>query len=124
MALHTYDGTPSGCHLEVMPAAGGDSREIVRTGDCNPSRLSWSPNNHLLFVTGGNGTPNVLWRVPLAGGQAEQMGISMPGQLDNPRVHPDGRRITFAVFETGASEVWTLAHFLPAQTAAKQIARR
>jgi Tol biopolymer transport system component len=124
MALHTYDGTPSGCHLEVMPAGGGDSREIVRTGNCNPSRLSWSPNNNLLFVTGGNGGPSVLWRVPLAGGQAEQMGISMPGQIDNPRVHPDGRRITFAVFETGASEVWTLAHFLPAQAADKQSARR
>jgi len=29
-------------------------------------------------------------------------------------VHPDGRQITFSVFETGASEVWTLEHFLPA----------
>lgn len=114
LALHTYDGTPAGCHLEVMPVTGGEARVVVRTGNCNASRLSWAPNNDLLFVRGGNSTPNVLWRVPAAGGEPEQIGISMPGQLDHPQVHPDGHRITFAVFDTGASEVWTLENFLPA----------
>ncbi|MBI3494189.1 MAG: PD40 domain-containing protein, partial [Acidobacteria bacterium] len=124
LVLKSYDGTPGGCHLEVMPASGGETREVVRTGDCNASRLSWSPNNDLLFVRGGNSAPNILWRVPVAGGEPEQMGISMPGQLDNPQVHPDGRRITFGVFDTGASEVWTLERFLPAQTTNKQTAKR
>jgi Tol biopolymer transport system component len=61
----------------------------------------------------------VLWRVPAAGGEPEQIGISMPGQLDHPELSPDGRRITFAVFDTGASEVWTLENFLPAPSAKK-----
>lgn len=124
IALHTYDGTPGGCHLEVMPASGGDGREVVRTGNCNPNRLTWSSNNNLLFVRGGNSTPNVLWRVPAAGGEPEQLGISMPGQLDNPEVSSDGRRITFGLFDTGASEVWTLENFLPAPTASKQSAKK
>jgi hypothetical protein len=47
------------------------------------------------------------------------MGISMPGQLMYPEVHPDGRRITFGVFETGASEVWALENFLPKAGAAR-----
>jgi Tol biopolymer transport system component len=119
LVLHTYDGTPGGCHLEVMPASGGEVREVVRTGNCNPSRLSWSPNNDLLFVRGGNSTPNVLWRVPAAGGEPEQIGISMPGQIDHPQVHPDGHRITFAVFDTGASEEWTLEGFLPPRSTKK-----
>lgn len=118
------DGTPGGCHLQVMLASGGEAREVVRTGDCRASRLSWAPNNDLLFVRGGNNTPNVLWRVPAAGGEPEQIGISMPGQLDHPELSPDGRRVTFGLFETGASEVWTLERFLPAQTANKQTAKK
>jgi hypothetical protein len=41
------------------------------------------------------------------------------GQLMYPQVHPDGRRITFAVFETGASEVWALENFLPTRSASR-----
>ncbi len=67
LVLHSFDGTPGGCHLEVMPVGGGESREVVRFGDCNPNQLTWSPNNDLLFVRGGNSAPNVLWRVPAAG---------------------------------------------------------
>ncbi len=119
LVLLSYDGTPGGCHLEVMPIGGGEARQVVRTGDCNPNQLTWSPNNDLLFVRGGNSAPNVLWRVPAAGGQPEQIGISMTGQLMYPQVSPDGRRMTFGLFETGASEVWTLDNFLPARNATR-----
>ena len=119
LALHPHAGTPAGCHHAVMPVTGGEARVVVRTGNCNASRLSWAPNNDLLFVRGGNSTPNVLWRVPAAGGEPEQIGISMPGQLDHPQVHPDGHRITFAVFDTGASEEWTLEGFLPPRSTKK-----
>ena len=113
LALNSYDGGSGGCFLEVIPATGGPGREVVRTGDCNPNRLTWSPDNQLLFVRGGNNQPNTLWRVSPAGGSAEQIGISMPGQLMYPHVHPDGRQLAFGVFETGASEVWALENVLP-----------
>ena len=117
LALHSSDGTPGGCYLEVMPAGGGGTREVARAADCNALRLGWSPNNYLLFAKGMNTLPNVLWRVPVAGGEPEQIGISMTGQLRYPEVSPDGRRMTFGVSETGASEVWTLENFLPAVNA-------
>ncbi|MBI3490204.1 MAG: PD40 domain-containing protein, partial [Acidobacteria bacterium] len=28
LASHTYDGTPGGCHLEVMPVSGGEARAV------------------------------------------------------------------------------------------------
>lgn len=117
LALHSFDGTPRGCYLEVMPAGGGETREVARARDCNALRLAWSPNNDLLFALGWNRAPNVLWRVAVAGGEPEQIGISMTGQLKYPEVSPDGRRIAFGVSETGASEVWALENFLPTRRA-------
>lgn len=113
-----YKWAKEGCHIEVMSAAGGESRELFRGTSCsNPNQLAWSPDHrHLLFVTGQN-PPNVLWRLPLVGGEPEQLGISAPGQLMYPQVHPAGARMTFGVLETGASEVWALENFLPAPTA-------
>ncbi len=107
-----------GSHIEVMPAAGGEAREVFLSTDfVGLNTLAWSPDQrYLVFAKGGdNGSNglNVLWRVPVAGGNPERMGISMAGQLKYPRLHPDGRRITFGVFETGASEVWALENFLP-----------
>lgn len=108
-------------YLEVMPAAGGETREVFHaTGGLNPNALAWSPDQrYLLFVRGGATGSNVLWRIPVAGGEPEQVGISMTGQIMYPHVHPDGRWITFGLFETGASEVWALENFLPKARAAR-----
>jgi hypothetical protein len=72
-----------------------------------------------LFVKSEENKSNVLWRVPVSGGEPEKMGISIAGQLMYPQMHPDGRRITFGLFEIGASEVWALENFLPKARAAR-----
>lgn len=102
-----------------MPAGGGETRQVFRatpwSGSSRFNTLAWSPDQrHLLFVRRGAGedVPNVLWRVPAAGGEPEQIGISMTGQLMYPDVHPDGGRMAFGLFEFGASEVWALENFL------------
>ncbi|MBI1874166.1 MAG: PD40 domain-containing protein [Acidobacteria bacterium] len=102
-------------YLEVMPSGGGETREVFHAaGLLNPDALAWSPDQrYLLFVRRGNNESYVLWRVPVAGGEPEQIGISVTGRLVYPQVHPDGRRLTFALFETGASEIWALENFLP-----------
>ena len=85
-ALLAYTVRKSGRSVQVMPAAGGESREVSRT----------------------HATPLA---VPITGGAPENMGISM-NLIRFPRVHPDGRQIAFdSVVDT--SELWTLDKFLP-----------
>jgi len=84
----------------VMPAAGGESREVFHIDAWldDYSRfagLAWSPDQrYLLFVKPEKAKRNprktLLWRVPVAGGAAENVGISMD-ILRFPRIHPDGR---------------------------------
>ena len=106
--------------IEVRPSAGGEAREIFRpqardigTGAMRQA-LAWtSDQRFLLFVRGDRS----LWKVPALGGQAEKVGPHTPGIT----VHPDGRRIVFSVVgERGASKVWALENFLPAQSAKRQ----
>ena len=107
------------CRLEVMPAEGGEARVIYRdTPWLDGSRyngLGWSSDGrYLVFVRGGvsGNEPNSIWRVSLGGGQPEQI-TSMKGNIKNPQMHPDGRRIYFTVSEPTPSELWALENFLP-----------
>ncbi len=113
-------------YIAVIPASGGQAREVVRVSPwMDGSRynsLAWtSDQRYLLFARGGTGDnlPNVLWRVPLSGDPPEQMGLSMMGRIKSPQVHPDGRRLFFTLLENGPDEVWALENFLPKTVAAK-----
>lgn len=59
-----------------------------------------------------------IWRVPLAGGEAENIGISMD-RIRELRIHPDGRRIAFDSVIDAPSELWVLENFLPKANAAR-----
>jgi len=110
-----------GSALQIMPAAGGSSREVFRpTNWVDSSRygsLAWTRDQRfLLFVrreTGVSG-PQTLWRVSVRDGAPEATGIS--GSVTLPRLHPDGRRITFGSSLQAASELWILENFLPTAT--------
>jgi Tol biopolymer transport system component len=113
----------SGASLVTAPAVGGEPRQLVRFpgGSKLVERqeglgLAWSPDQrHVFFVK-----PNIpaIWRVPAAGGEAENIGISM-NRIRALRMHPDGRRITFDSVIDAPSELWVLENFLP-----KPVARR
>jgi Tol biopolymer transport system component len=109
--------------LVVVPAAGGEPREVVRfSGASDPYErndglgLAWSPDQRYLFFV----KPDIraIWRVPVTGGEAENIGISM-NRIRALRMHPDGRRITFDSVVDAPSELWVLENFLPALKAAK-----
>jgi Tol biopolymer transport system component len=116
----------AGEDLVVMSADGGAPREVFRGGPWKDSSrygtVAWTPDQRfLLFVKGSleGKSPNVLWRVPAAGGPPEQVGISMKGQIKAPQIHPDGRRIYFTVNEPAPGELWALENFLSRPAAAK-----
>jgi Tol biopolymer transport system component len=102
--------------VELMPAAGGQSREIFRPvtpdGNTGPLRqsLAWTRDQRFLLWVRGNGS---LWKVPALGGQAEKVGLPMVN-IKNLAVHPDGRQFVFdAATEEPGHEIWALENFLP-----------
>jgi dipeptidyl aminopeptidase/acylaminoacyl peptidase len=109
-------------YLAVMPASGGPAREVFRGSPWNDASryntLAWTPDRrYLLFVRGTTGDgPNVLWRVPVSGGPAEQMGLTIPGKVKSPQIDPLGRQLFFSANENSPSEIWTLENFV-SQTA-------
>jgi len=102
--------------VEVMPAAGGQSREVFRppansgqfTGALRHA-LAWTPDQRfLLWVRGDDRS---LWKVPAAGGEAGKVGIPMES-IKNLAVHPDGRQLVFdAATEEPTEEIWALENF-------------
>jgi tricorn protease len=108
--------------VEVMPASGGQPRELFRPaepeGNTGALRqgLTWSPDQRFLLFFGGD---RALWKVPAGGGEAEKMAISMTG-VKSPTVSPDGKHLVFsAVAQLNPSKVLALENILPAQTAKK-----
>jgi len=108
--------------LKVMPAAGGEPRELLRLQP--PERfnsIAWTADGReILFV---KGSPSVqehtfeLWRVSAEGGEPQKLELAM----DNlqVRVHPDGRRIAFSAGKW-IREIWVMENFLPEGKAQKK----
>jgi Tol biopolymer transport system component len=106
--------------LGTIPTAGGEPREIFRDapwGDHNKwNALTWSADGKYLVFVRARGmaldAPAVLTRVAVTGGQPQPLGISLKGEIHNPQVSPDGRRIVFGASDPSPSEVWALENFL------------
>jgi Tol biopolymer transport system component len=121
LAYIASDPASRSSYVAIMPLNGANSREVYRSsqwwGASRYGTLSWTPDQKsLLFVRAGesNGSVNTIWRVPAAGGTAEQIrGLSMAGTTKNPQLHPDGRRVFFSASLSNPQEVWALENFLP-----------
>jgi len=114
--------------LKVIPASGGEAREVwsfgqTKTGTPGTSH-TWSPDGrHILF---GAPDPNdlpqwVLWRVRLEGGPPEKIGLTRRWGIFDLTVRPDGRQIAMAGRggPSTSSQVWVIENFLPADTAGR-----
>lgn len=108
--------------LRIMPASGGDAREVwsfgeIKQGTPTISHTWTADGRYILF-----GAPDLsdlrvwdLWRVPVEGGKPEKMGLQTRWGIIHPTVRPDGRQLAFAG-RGGAStdsELWVLENFLP-----------
>jgi Tol biopolymer transport system component len=115
--------------LKVMPAAGGEVRELLRVKEPESiTTIAWTPDGrHLLFARGNMARTDPrkqaaeLYRIASAGGEPQPLGLAMK-HLRDLRVHPDGRRIAFTA-GLGEMEIWVLENFLPAAPTAREAAR-
>jgi Tol biopolymer transport system component len=107
--------------LKVMPAAGGEPRELLRLKDPEVFRwragLAWTPDGR--YIMFGKHKPDELWRIPSEGGKPQKL-LAMDG-LRDISIHPDGQRIAFTggkeATDREASEAWVMENFLPGFTA-------
>jgi Tol biopolymer transport system component len=103
--------------IKVMPAAGGEARELLR-GDGSSfesGKIAWAPDGQSVLLArraSPGGSQDELWLVPVQGGEPRKLGITGEN-MRHLSVHPDGRHIAFtAGGERG--EVWVMENFLPA----------
>lgn len=111
--------------VAVVPRRGGEPRILVRATEPWLVQLqAWAPDGEWLLVgkgrsvNGQNGEPVALWRVDVADGRMEPIGISAIG-LREVRIHPDGRRIAFTA-GWPTLDLWVMENFLPAPAIRKQ----
>ena len=105
--------------LTIIPTKGGEPKVLFRFEHVggHPTALTWTANGkHILFSLSlkKQGLQKSLWRIPMAGGKPQNLGLRM-AFYDNLSAHPDGSRIAFSSY--GASwknpEIWVMENFLP-----------
>ncbi len=120
----------------LIPTAGGEPREIMRVATgVEPGALTnsskgiglvgtqWASDSRSFLTTkrfNDEKHSDEVWRVPLDGGVPIKLDL---GGVIGFQLHPDGRRIVFAVTEKApprGQQVWVLENFLPATTSASK----
>lgn len=103
--------------LRIMPAAGGEYRELYRFKKESYTRiLRWTPDGkYILFEKFQPAEKKYsLWRIPIEGGEPQKLGLESDSYIV-ASVHPDGRHIVFSSpGSTGEnSGNWVMENFLP-----------
>lgn len=99
--------------LVVIPATGGEARELVRIHQ--PEHLgylgvAWAPDGRQVVfekavdISGQKAFE--VWAVSVERGEPRKLGLSMP-RIGHVRVHPDGRRVAFHAGEA-RREIWVM----------------
>ncbi len=120
LLLATFDGK---FHvLLVMPASGGEAREVVRFEGGFPGSPSWtSDGRSIIYLTRANARKDgqwQAWRVAAEGGEPQRMGLIGARQLVGFAMHPDGRRVAISNVRVDL-EVWVMENFLPKAAGAR-----
>jgi Tol biopolymer transport system component len=104
--------------LQVMNFPEGSPKEILKfkfSGD-HYIDLAWSPDSRFIYFSQSldDGVNWDLWRVPVEGGNAQNLGIKMK-RFESLSIHPDGHRISFASIpqEGEFPQIWVMENFLP-----------
>jgi Tol biopolymer transport system component len=119
------DKTPDKGQLRVATLADGRTRTLVELTwyqiPFHGRGLSWSPDGRYILyfdrtsdklVAGATVKQSELWRIPVAGGPPERLGLT-GDTLNFPALSPDGRSLAFIKL-VDRSGYWALENFLPA----------
>ena len=122
-ALRLAGGTDGGVitstTLTVVPASGGETRELIQVKF--PEFVSspvWSQDTRSVLFARASAADimslaeSSVWQIPAAGGEPRRLG-AVPG-LGNGRLslHPDGRRLAYTRGER-RFEIWAMENLLP-----------
>ena len=101
--------------LMVMPAEGGQPRELLRTSSLGSESLGgglwWSPDGKFILFRKGPNAMRETFRIPAEGGTAVKYGAEYSAQ-GPPAMHPDGRQVAFPMGQHRI-EIWAMENFLP-----------
>jgi Tol biopolymer transport system component len=122
-ALLILDGARNRMSVVVLPASGGEAREVfAQTPAASLFQLvTWSKDGrYLLTIKDTDGSPPANEMIVLPLDDAKPRTIRLPMRVGGgPAVHPDGRHVAFPAL--GApNEVWVLENFLPGPKSARQ----
>jgi len=112
--------------LLIMPANGGEARELIRIDDKKDTPFwgsaAWTPDSrYVVFLKGIKGETQIpykdtqwqLWRVAVEDGEPQYLGLDFTGHLTGElRMHPDGRRVMVDNVMVNL-ELWVMENFLP-----------
>ena len=99
--------------VAVVPAAGGEPREVTRHRWVTAGRLAWSPDGDSIYVIGAEGsdatnvgTSAQLWRIALPGGETSRVTNDLSGYAHTSLALTGDGRSLVAVREDASSRIW------------------
>ena len=120
-----YENKKKKHKLKIIPVDGREAKEaysFMQVGGWGLVDIAWSPDGRYIFFEKISSKARdvgphdwELWRVPVQGGTAENLGLVM-GILTKFSIHPDGQHIAISSSTLGiapAPEVWVMENFLP-----------
>ncbi len=82
---------PHRISLWIMPATGGEPRELPLEGELRPSSLDFSPDGRTLYFTADQNGRAPVFALDVAGGARRR--LAADGAYSSVQVHPDGRTL-------------------------------
>jgi Tol biopolymer transport system component len=108
--------------IKVAPLDGGEPRELFRSPLWHVT--SWTGDGRYIIAetldskTWMTGSPSEIRRIPVHGGTALKLDLSIAG-MESFALHPDNRHFAFSVDEGTKTELWVMENLLRPSNAAK-----